>query len=65
MDYPSIMTSVMTIAAQAKADHGDQVFEWNSHELNKNLWRRRGKTKEKGGFRATNPEHDQDAEVVM
>lgn len=55
VDYPSTMTSVMTIAAQARAAHGDQVFEWNSHELNKTLWRRHWKTKQKGGFGARNP----------
>lgn len=39
VDYPTMMSSIMHMAAQARADHGDEVFEWSSKKLKKEVWR--------------------------
>lgn len=54
VDHPSAMKSVMAIAAQAMNDHGDEVFQWNSKKLNKDVWRG------KKGMRARKPFSDGD-----
>lgn len=54
IDYPSTLNSVMQIAAQARSDHGDEVFDWPSRKLNKEVWRG------KEGIRARKPVADGD-----
>ena len=38
VDYPSTINSVMFIANQARSDYGDEVFEWHSKKLSKEVW---------------------------